>query len=54
MSSIIKVPPSLPYLLERIEHWEAEERESECINYKTTCELIITELRLVADYAKEH
>lgn len=48
------VPPSLPYLLTRIEYWEKQRDETECVKYATTCELVITELQLAIDYAKGH
>ena len=51
---ITNAPVSLPYLLERIEHWQKQEANSTCIQYQTTCELIITELQFAIDYAKGH
>lgn len=54
MPSNTSVPPSLPWLLTRIEHWETQRDASVCINYQQTCELIISELQFVIDYAKQH
>lgn len=46
------VPPSLPFLLERIEYWKQEELISDDYRYQVTCEAIIKELKLVVKYLK--
>lgn len=52
MSSITDVPPSLPFLLERIEYWKQEELISDDYRYQVTCEAISKELELVVKYLK--
>ena len=54
MSSTMHIPPSLPYLLARIDPWKSVEHQSTNLDYQTVCELIITELELAAEYAKAH
>jgi len=54
MPSNTSVPPSLPWLLIRIEHWETQRDGSCCDYYQQSCELIIAELQFAIEYAKEH
>ena len=51
---IHNVPVSLPYLLERIEYWEAQLVDINSTHLVETCSTLIIEFRLASEYAKAH
>ena len=53
MSSITHIPPSIPIILKRIEHYTNLEEEVDCDTQKLCYSLVITELELIMEELTE-